>query len=180
MLALLVAGRLLVLLWKYYVRSGCKRNIEEYLGHARSKRVYFMHRYSTIAYIMIIEETQHALFWLIKDRDYYLREIWLRRTCFCSFAKSWRTSFIETRGRFPVRKWTPSYRFVNASSPGFERPESWWSRARVSRAHRVQKFLSLWIRFRIGRHDVRQIKPENRSHIPHFPGFGHLRSFFLK
>jgi hypothetical protein len=39
--AVLFAGRLLVLLWKYYVRRGCKRNIEEYLRYARSKGVFY-------------------------------------------------------------------------------------------------------------------------------------------
>ena len=55
-------GGSFVLLWKYYVRRGCKRNIEEYLGYACSKWMHFMHRYVTIAYILMIEETHHALF----------------------------------------------------------------------------------------------------------------------
>jgi hypothetical protein len=105
-LALLVAGRLLVLLWKYYVRRGCKRNIEEYLGFARSKWVYFMHRYVTIAYILMIEETHHALFWLTKDRITICVEYGFAGR-FWSFAKICRVSFMETRRRFPVREVDP-------------------------------------------------------------------------
>ena len=146
MLALLVAGRLLVLLWKYYVRRGCKRNIEEYLGFARSKWVYFMHRYVTIAYILMIEETHHALFWLTKDRITICVEYDFAGR-FWSFAKICRVSFMETRRRFPVREVDPQLSVRQRFTPRVrERPGILVvlrAHARIARACRVQKFLGL-------------------------------------
>jgi hypothetical protein len=98
--------------------KGCKRNIEEYLRHLA-------------AYILMIEVPQPAC-WLIKDRDYYLRGIWLRQTCFWSFAtKSWRTSFIETRGALSSAEVDHQLSVRQRFPPGVERPESWAIRARV-------------------------------------------------
>jgi hypothetical protein len=144
--ALLFAGRLLVLLRKYYVRRGCKRNIDEYLEYARSKWVYFMLRYVTIAYILMIEETHHAFVWLIKDRITIRVEYGFAGR-FWSFTKICRTSFIETRRRFPVREVDPQLSVRQRFTPRVrERPGILVvlrAHARIARACRVQKFLGL-------------------------------------
>src|SRR5690242_3437685 len=69
-------------------------------------KVYLMRRYFTSLHYD--DWRDHNLCWLIKDRDYYLRGIWLRQKCFWSFAKTWRTSFIETRGAFQCGSGPPA------------------------------------------------------------------------
>ena len=94
----------------------------------------------------MIEETHHALFWLIKDRIAICVEYGFAGR-FWSFAKICRTSFIETRRRFPVREVDPQLSVCQRFTARVRAPRNLGGHARArahrTRACRVQKFLGL-------------------------------------
>ena len=134
-LALLVGGRLLVL-WSIMFGEVAKGNIEEYLGYARIKGVYFMHRYVTIAYILMIEET-HS----ICVEYSFAGRFWSFRQNFSYFLYR-NAEALSSPGSGPPAIGSSTLHRQGSRAPrnlgGLAR-----ARAHRTRACRVQKFLSL-------------------------------------